>query len=54
MPANRETLVALTLTEAAELLEQIRLKLVDPSPLLDHLERLIERGLEHSPNRTTS
>jgi hypothetical protein len=54
MPANREPLVALTLTEAAELLEQIRHELVDPCPLVEHLARLIERGVEHSPNRMNS
>ena len=48
MPANREPLVALTLTEAAELLEQIRHKLVDASPLIDHLARLIDRARAHS------
>ena len=52
MPDNRDPLVALTLTEAAALLEQLCADLTEPSPIVEHLAKLIERGLEHSRNRT--
>jgi hypothetical protein len=50
---QRDHLVALTISEAAEIVARARAGNLNGSTILDHLARLIDRTLTHSqPNRT--